>query len=189
MDPSVKRNRNSDGYKPQAIPRALKVISSYKEDNSMENVKVSSDSIQIVSFEEKKFVGIAVTSSFQKVTGIGEASQVFMKRKNGIQCIVNVDEYVCLHFSNEVVFTYIYCMEVSKLETIPEGMIGITVPGSRYAITRSKNEDPYGLINTFLRDNGLESNPQLFAFEVFRFGKEENKYNADILVPIIEKQT
>jgi predicted transcriptional regulator YdeE len=151
----------------------------------MKSMKESNDHVQIISLEEKKFVGIAVTSSFQKVTGVGEASQFFMSRKNGIQSMVSVDEYVCLHFSNDVVFTYIYCMEVSELEAVPVGMIGFTVPSSRYAKVRTEDEDPYGMINTYLTENGLESNPKLFAFEVFRFGEEETIFNADILVPVM----
>lgn len=77
-----------------------------------------------------------------------------------------------------------YCMEVSALDTIPSGMIGFTVPSSRYAKARSEDEDPYRLIHTYLSENGMESNPNLFALEGFRFGEEESIHNADILVPI-----
>jgi predicted transcriptional regulator YdeE len=185
LDPGAKDYRNFDGYKPYTIPKALKIIRGYKEDQKMESVEMSSIHVELVKLEEKNFVGVAVTSSFQNVTGIGEASKFFMERKSRIQSVVNEDEYVCLHFSNDVVFTYIYCIEVLELKSIPDGMIGFNVPSSRYAKVRTKDEDPYGLINTYLKEKVLESNPKLFAFEVFRFGEEENKYNADILVPIM----
>lgn len=178
------RKEPPGGYRPVMVPKALEMINGGKTMNEKQQA-VNTNHVQIVRLEEKKFVGVAVTSPFQKVTGIGETRQLFMEKKSGIQRILKVDEYVCLHFSNEVVFTYIYCMEVSELKTIPDGMIGFTVPSSPYAKVRSKDTDPYELIHTYLRENGLESNLNLFALEVFRFGDEESKYNADILVPIM----
>jgi predicted transcriptional regulator YdeE len=180
----AKNDREFEGYKPAAIPQALKVIKGYKELNGLE-ILTSGNKVQILKAEEKHYVGVAVTTPFQSVTGIGEVKQLFEDRRNEIQSTVNTDEYVCLHFANEVVFTYIYCMEVSVLGTIPDGMIGFTVPSNRYATVRTKDEDPYGLIHTYLQENGMESNPNLFSHEVFRFGEEESKYNADILVPIM----
>jgi len=107
-----------------------------------------------------------------------------MEHRAGISNVLNRDEYVCLHFCNDVVFTYIYCMEVSERNTFPEGMIGFTVPGGDYAKARSKSTDPYRLIQTYIKESGLENHSGLFTMEVFRFGDEESKYNADILVPI-----
>jgi len=76
-------------------------------------------------------------------------------------------------------------MEVSAIGTITDGMIGFTVPSSRYAKVRTEDEDPYGLIQAWLSEAGIGRNPDLFSQEVFRFGEEESKYNADILVPIM----
>jgi predicted transcriptional regulator YdeE len=182
----AKNDREFEGYKPAAIPQALKVIKGYKELNGLE-ITTTGNNVQIVKVEEKQYVGVAVTSPFHNVTGIGEAKQLFEDRRNEIQNTVTTDEYVCLHFANEVVFTYIYCMEVSAIDAIPDGMIGFTVPSSRYAKVRTKDEDPYGLIHTYLQENGIERNPNLFSQEVFRFGEEESKYNADILVPIMNE--
>ena len=178
-------DRNFEGYKPAAIPQALKVVKGNKELSGLE-ISITGNNVQIMKVEEKQYVGVAVTSPFHNVAGIGEAKQVFEAKRNEIHNTITTDEYVCLHFANEVVFTYIYCMEVSALGAIPDGMIGFTVPGSRYATVRSKEEDPYGIIHAFLSDNGMESNPNLFSQEIFRFGEEESKYNADILVPITD---
>lgn len=180
-----KNYQDFDGYKPVAIPRAFKVIKGNKELNRLETMKTVNNNVQIVRLEGKKFVGIAVTSPFQNVMGIGETKRLFEASRNDIPNTVDADEYTCLHFANEVVFTYIYCMEVSVLDTIPEGFIGFAVPSSRYVKVRTKDEDPYGLIHTFISEHGIERNPNLFSLEVFKFGEEESKYNADILVPIM----
>lgn len=141
--------------------------------------------IEVVQLGERKYIGIAVTSAFKNVKGIGEAHQIFMERKSEIQGKVNENTYVCVHFANEVLFTYIYCMEVTELQPIPEGMIGFEVPSNQYVKVQSIGEEPYGLIDNFLRDKGMQSNSNSVSFEVFQFGKEESKYHADVLVPVV----
>jgi predicted transcriptional regulator YdeE/catechol 2,3-dioxygenase-like lactoylglutathione lyase family enzyme len=145
---------------------------------------VRDEQVEIVRVEEKCYVGVPVTSSFQNVVGIGEARQIFMEKKNEIQSIVNKDQYACLHFANNVLFTYVYCMEVSTIDKVPQGMIGFAVPGNRYAKARTKYKEPYGFINTYLSDNQMEKDSSSLAIEIFKFGEKEHYNNADILVPI-----
>lgn len=145
---------------------------------------MSNAQIQVVQLDERKYIGIAVTSPLKNVKGIGEANQLFMERIGEIQGKVDESTYFCVHFANEVLFTYIYCMEVSELQLIPEGMIGFEVPTNQYVRVQSNGEEPYGLIDKFLRDKGMQSHLNSVSFEVFQFGKEESKYNAEILVPV-----
>ncbi|MBD3922075.1 hypothetical protein H8B09_25155 [Paenibacillus sp. PR3] len=70
---------------------------------------------------------------------VGEAKQLFEEKRNEIQSAVNPYEYKGLHFANEVIFTYIYYMEVSALGAIPDGMIGLTVPSSLNADVNRMN--------------------------------------------------
>ena len=140
--------------------------------------------IEVVQLGERKYIGTAVTSPLKNVKGIGEARQLFMERQGEIQGKADESTYVCVHFANEVLFTYIYCMEVTELQLIPEGMIGFEVPSNQYVKVQSNGEEPYGLIDKFLRNKGMQSNLNSVSFEVFQFGKEESKYNAEILVPV-----
>jgi hypothetical protein len=41
--------------------------------------------IEVVQLGERKYIGIAVTSSLKNVKGIGEAHQLLMERKGEIQ--------------------------------------------------------------------------------------------------------
>lgn len=184
MDANAASYSIPGNYKPGAIPLSLKILRDDKEARMKMGARTSNSPVQLVRLDEKKFVGVAATSSFQDVRGIGEASRMFMERKHEIPNIVDSAHYVCPHFANDVLFTYIYCMEVSELDVIPEGMIAFTVLAGRYARARSKDADPYALIQAYIRDNGLETNPNLVSFEVFAFGEEESKYNADIFVPV-----
>lgn len=143
--------------------------------------------VEIVSLNSKNYVGVPITVAFQyhDPKRINEAYQTLLSRKNEIKGIINENEYVCPHFANDVLFTYTYCMEVSEIKDIPEGMIAFHIPGQRYAKVRSANQEPYGLIKAFLEANGLENNTRSLALEVFRFEEEQHYNNADILVPIV----
>jgi predicted transcriptional regulator YdeE len=148
---------------------------------------MKNNQVEIVTLEGKHFVGVPVTVAFKRndPERIKEANQIFIARKNEIKGILNEHEYVCPHFANDVLFTYIYCMEVSEISEIPDGMIGFSVPSQKYAKVRSKDQEPYGLIKSYLKANGLENNVRSLALEVFKFGEEQNFNNADILIPII----
>ncbi|GGG64647.1 GyrI-like domain-containing protein [Paenibacillus radicis (ex Gao et al. 2016)] len=145
--------------------------------------------IEIVTLQTKHFIGVPVTNVFKRFDQgiINEANQLFLERKSEIKGIVNEQQYVCPHFANEVLFTYIYCMEVASIEDVPKGMIGFTVDSQSYATVRSADQDPYVLIKAFLKENHLDHNPVALALEVFRFGEEQHLNNADIFVPIRAK--
>lgn len=148
---------------------------------------MNNNQVEIVIFEEKHFIGVPVTVAFQKhdPERIKEANQIFLTRKNEIKGIINEHEYVCPHFANDVLFTYIYCMEVSEISDIPDGMLGFNVPSQRYAKVSSTDQDPYKLIKSYLKAKGLENNTRSLALEVFRFGEHQNINNASIFVPLL----
>jgi predicted transcriptional regulator YdeE len=147
---------------------------------------MENDQIEIVTLEEKHFIGVPVTTAFQRVDteSMREAYQRFLTRKSEIQGTLNQDEYVCPHFANDILFTYIYCMEVTGTEDVPQGMVGFSIPSQRYVKVRSKDKDPYALVKSFLREESLENNRQSLALEVFKFGEDQHFHNADIYVPI-----
>jgi predicted transcriptional regulator YdeE len=148
---------------------------------------VENSRIEIVSLLEKCYVGIPATSAFKSSDreAIKEAGEAFASRKSEIKGIVNENECVCPHFANDILFTYVFCMEVENLEEIPQGMIGFRVPSQRYVKVRSATENPYKLVNSYLATNGLENNTRSLALEVFKFGEEQHFNNADIYVPIV----
>jgi predicted transcriptional regulator YdeE len=117
-----------------------------------------------------------------------EANQLFLERRNEIKGIINEQEYVCPHFANDILFTYIYCMEVEGINDTPNGMIGFYVPGQRYIKVRSTDQDPYAISHEYLKENDLENNTRSLALEVFKFGEEQHFNNADIYIPIVERK-
>ncbi|MFF2093125.1 GyrI-like domain-containing protein [Paenibacillus sp. NPDC058174] len=149
---------------------------------------MQNNQIEIVTLEAKHFVGVPVTNVFKRFDkgSINEANRLFLERKIEIKRVLNEHQYVCPHFANDVLFTYIYCMEVENIEDIPKGMIGFTVDSQSYAKVRAVDQDPYVLIKTFLKENDLKNNTLALALEVFKFGEEQHFNNADIFVPILQ---
>jgi len=144
--------------------------------------------IEIVTLEAKCFIGVPVTNVFQKFDSerMKEANQLFLERKSEIKGIINEKQYVCPHFANDILFTYIYCMEVEAIDDVPKGMIGFEVPRQRYIKVRSTDQDPYAISHEYLKEKGIENNIKSLALEVFRFGKGQHFNNADIYIPIGE---
>lgn len=142
---------------------------------------------EIVTLEEKHYVGVAVTNAFMRVNpkSIQEVNDLFLSRIKEIPNVINSGSYVCSHFANDFLFTYIYSMEVSRIDEVPEGMIGFSVPSQRYAKVRSTEQDPYALIKATLEVMSLINNTRSLALEVFRFGEEQHVRNADVFVPIL----
>ncbi|MFC5406442.1 GyrI-like domain-containing protein [Cohnella soli] len=143
--------------------------------------------IEIVTLEDKYFIGVPVTNVFQNFDSarMKEANRLFLEGRKEIKGILNKEEYVCPHFANDILFTYIYSMEVESNIDVPKGMIGFHVPRQRYIKVRSSDQDPYAIGHEYLKENGLENNPKSLALEVFKFGEDQHFNNAVIYIPIV----
>ena len=148
---------------------------------------MSLNQVEIVRVDEKKVIGIPVTCSFQfhDPARIEETKQLFLSRRHEIKHAIHPHRYVCPHYSSEVSFTYFYCVEVSELAEIPEGMIGFTIPPHTYGTTRS-DTDPYEVIHTYLANNGMKNNAKALALEIYQIDDPRWPSKVDVFVPIAE---
>lgn len=134
--------------------------------------------VQTESIGELKLIGLPVNVAFEgEKSAIGRTKALFHQRRHEIKHQINEDRYVCPWFSNDVMFTYLYCMEVSSLEFIPDGMIGITLPASPYASVyydgpKPFNPDPYGALYDYLQQNGLTHRNGGMNLEIYWFDRE-----------------
>ena len=72
--------------------------------------------LEVVELPEKKLIGLPVTATFQnQINEIGKTRELFMERRDEIKNKVKPTEYVCPHFDNGILFTYIYCLEVVEV--------------------------------------------------------------------------
>lgn len=142
---------------------------------------------EVVLLEEKQFVGLPVSNSFHYIDDarMRAANEEFMRRRHEIKHAINMEQYVCPHFSNDILFTYVYSMEVSEISDIPEGMLGFTVPKQTYVKITSTDENPYEISHRYFREHGLANNTRSLALEVFQFSKRQHFNDAEIYIPIL----
>jgi effector-binding domain-containing protein len=150
--------------------------------------------VKIIKFHEMKMVGFSVSVSFKDgdFSKIWKTKQLFMKRKDEIQHVVNPETYWAPRNNCEVIFTYFFCLQVSKLTDIPEGMIGFTIPETTYATvyyngTHPWNPDPYDLLALFRQANNFTTKENGMVLEKYRFEKDctpMERITLDVFGPI-----
>jgi predicted transcriptional regulator YdeE len=145
------------------------------------------ETVELLEMPEIKLVGLTVTLPFaaHQPGKVEAMKKEFMERKHEIRKAVNPERYLSPHFTSEILFTYMICMEVEDfdLADIPEGMIGFTIPPHRYAKVKSKG-DPYAIIQDYLNVNDMESNQRALAIEMYQFQNPAWPDETEVYVPI-----
>jgi predicted transcriptional regulator YdeE len=145
------------------------------------------ETVELLEMPEIKLVGLTVTLPFtvHQPGSVEAMKKEFMERRHEIRKAIHLGRYLSPHFTSEILFTYMICMEVEDFDIadIPEGMIGFTIPPHRYAKVISKG-DPYQVIHDHLKANGLESNQRALALEVYHFANPVWPDETEVYVPI-----
>lgn len=111
---------------------------------------------QIRTHQEMKFIGVEVRTSYklessQEKARIPALQQKFQAEQIEDQIPNRIDSD--LHFAiytkyktdHRGPFSFILSAEVSTLDTIPEGMVGVTVPTSKYLVFTAEGRMPDAL--------------------------------------------
>lgn len=141
--------------------------------------------VQVLELPEMKLIGLSITSSFvgHEPERVEAMKREFNSRKDEISNIIHPERYLSPHFTSENLFTYMICMEVEELTNVPEGMLGFTIPAHRYVQVKSKG-DPYEILHTYVRENGLQSNDHALAIEVYQFANPTWPDEVDVYIPL-----
>ncbi|NIK77804.1 putative transcriptional regulator YdeE [Paenibacillus castaneae] len=149
--------------------------------------------IEITELGELLMIGLPVNVSFKNgdFSKIEQTKEEFKRRLSEIPNAVNPVEYYAPWYSSEVMFTYLYCLQVSSLEFIPEGMIGLTIPAHQYVLVsydgvRPFEPDPYEVIHRYSDEHGLKKNEPAMILEKYLFENDdrEGKIVIDVYAPI-----
>lgn len=118
---------------------------------------------------ERRYVGIALTSAFASHDSkrVDQLRKQFIVRRFEIKGMLHPERYVCIGFTSDQLFTYLFCAEVDALAAVPEGMLGFVIPEQRYAVGRTEDGDPYELLHAYMKEHGLRNNPRGMALEVY----------------------
>jgi len=149
---------------------------------------------RLVQLGELKMVGFPVIVSFNDgdFAKIGQTKALFLKRKDEIKHAVHTEYYWAPWYSCDVMFTYFYCLQVSELSDIPEGMMGFTIPAEEYVRVaydgpKPMDPDPYGMLAEHRRRNGLSEKENALIIEKYPFDKDcfEDRLTVEVFGPVI----
>ena len=145
------------------------------------------DAVKEVRLQERHYIGMAITMAFaaydpKRMEGL---QKLFISRRFEIKGMLDAGRYVCLTFVCEQLFTYLFCMEVTGLDAVPNDMIGFSIPEQRYATIRAKASDPYDLIHAYIKANGLQLNKHGMSLEVYVMHPQQQPDECDVFVPLL----
>lgn len=140
--------------------------------------------------KELNFVGINITALFP--SGFPDAAikvqQEFMERMNEISNAINKNVLLSPFICNEIIATYFAGLEVSDLNSIPEGMMGFTVPPAKYAKVTCTNKtigEGYDKVLHWMGENGyIQKMYYAFQIEMYYLDELAEEEQVEILIPI-----
>lgn len=89
--------------------------------------------------------------------------------------------------SNECFVTYFAACQVDRIESVPDGMVGFTIPAHTYARVICTNRtigEGYGQLERFMKENGHVSLRNACAIEVFHIREDGEEEQVEIWSPI-----
>lgn len=151
---------------------------------------------KVIQHSEKKVIGIQSIMYPNEYASIVALWKRFMPQKKEIQHLVN-EELIAMQVYRdfnrlENSFDIWACVEVSNLDTIPERMIGFTIPKGTYAVFLHKGMDASKtyqyIITQWLPNSGFEidNRPHFQVMgKLYKNGSPDSE--EDFYVPVRQK--
>lgn len=133
--------------------------------------------IQVIEREEIKVVGISWNGTYSQLKTIPSLFTQMKERLEEVSHQSNEPVLIAPFHSRETEVTYYVTKPVEKIDDIPEGMVGFTIPRKNYvyAVHRGNLEDvenTYHRVFAWMDEYGYERDHYALSLEVF---KEEHK--------------
>lgn len=149
--------------------------------------------IQVIEKEEIKVVGISWNGTYSQMIKI---PQLFNELEGRLGEVPNqTDESVVIapFHKRETELTYYVTTPVKRIESVPEGMVGFTIPRKNYVCTTHKGKleefpNTYNKMLAWMKEYGYDLDEKALSFEIFKeeykdFNTEGNLY-FDIYLPV-----
>ncbi|MDQ0199652.1 GyrI-like domain-containing protein [Neobacillus ginsengisoli] len=149
--------------------------------------------VQVVEKNEIKVVGISWNGTYAQTNSIPEIFTEMEARINEVANQTRESVLIAPFHSRETEFTYYVTTPVEKIEDVPEGMIGFTIPRKNYVFATHKGrseevENTYLQMFKWMKEYGYELDQHALSLEIY---KEEHKpFNStghlhyDIYLPV-----
>jgi predicted transcriptional regulator YdeE/catechol 2,3-dioxygenase-like lactoylglutathione lyase family enzyme len=154
---------------------------------------------RIIQLDSFRAIGLRWEGTWEQAAAgeIRGMSAEFLRRVGEIPHRVTPDTYVGVSYHRKEGFTYHLCVEVSSVETIPEGMVAIDVPANTYATLRQRPgetvEAAYERMHQYLREHGLRERPgQLSILERYPLTPApvpNEEVQLEICIPVAQQLT
>ncbi|MDQ1146383.1 AraC family transcriptional regulator [Bacillus sp. SORGH_AS 510] len=134
--------------------------------------------IQVIEKEEMKVVGISWTGTYSETSTIPSLFNKMEARLQEVPYQTKDPVLIAPFHSRETEFTYYVTTPVEKLDAIPEGMIGFTIPSKNYVFTThygkpEEVENTYHRLLNWMKEYGYEQDHHALSLEIY---KEEYKH-------------
>ncbi|MBT2727883.1 GyrI-like domain-containing protein [Bacillus sp. ISL-75] len=150
-------------------------------------------SIQVIEKEEMKVVGISWNGTYSQISKLPRLFQEMVNRLEEVSYQTKEPVLIAPFHSRETEFTYYVTTPVEKIDEIPEGMVGFTIPSKNYVFATHKGrqeevENTYQQIYAWMKEYGYEQDHNALSIEVY---KEEHNHlyasgelHFDIYLPV-----
>jgi predicted transcriptional regulator YdeE len=129
--------------------------------------------IQVLEKEEMKVIGISWSGTYSQLNTIPELFHVMKKRMDEVPNQTDTSILIAPFHSRETELTYYVTTPVEKLENVPEGMVGFTIPRKNYVCTSHKGsleeiENTYKQTLVWMQEYGYDLDNNALSLEVFK---------------------
>jgi AraC family transcriptional regulator len=133
--------------------------------------------IQVIEKKEMKVVGISWNGNYSEFKEIPRLFNVMEERLEEIDFQTEEPILVAPFHSRETEFTYYVTKPVEKIETIPVGMVGFTIPSKNYCVSTHNGrleevENTYHQMFMWMKEYGYEQDHHALSLEIY---KQEHK--------------
>jgi predicted transcriptional regulator YdeE len=142
---------------------------------------------------EKEFILIGESTTANFPHSFPEAAfrvhQGFEGKRGQIKNAIDKNVLISPYMSNDIMTTYFACLEVTDLKAIPEGMLGFSIPLTKYAKVTCTNrtiDEGYATVFEWLKEKNYKQKwlDSSFPIEIFYLEEHGKEEIVEILIPL-----
>lgn len=147
--------------------------------------------IQVLEKEELKVVGISWSGTYSQLNNIPELFDVMKERIDEVPNQTKDSVLIAPFHSRETELTYYVTTPVEKLEDVPEGMVGFTIPRKNYVYSSHKGsldevENTYREMLVWMQEYGYDLDDHALSLEIFNQTslKNDGSLHLELYLPV-----
>jgi predicted transcriptional regulator YdeE len=147
--------------------------------------------IQVLEKEEIKVIGISRSGTYSQMYNIPDLFNEMKERLEEVPNQTNEAILIAPFHSRETEFTYYVTTPVEKVENVPDGMVGFTIPSKNYVYSSYKGsleelENTYQQMLVWMQEYGYELDERALSLKVLNENElnSEGSMNFELYLPV-----